>query len=123
MQWISKRQGAIETSTFGAEFNAAKLAVEEMLALRYMLRCLGVKVTMPSYLVGDNRGVITNVSVPGSMIKKKHNSIAYHKVREVTAAGIAHPCLTTSKFNLSDMMTKAQTVKDFNENLNKFNPC
>ena len=123
VQWISKRQGAIETSTFGAEFNAAKLAVEELLALRYMLRCLGVKVTMPSYLVGDNRGVITNVSVPGSMIKKKHNSIAYHKVREVTAAGIAHPCLTTSKFNLSDMMTKAQTVKDFNENLNKFNPC
>ena len=120
--WISKRQGAIETSTFGAEFSAAKSAVEELLTLRYMLRCLGVKVTMPSFLVGDNKGMITNVSVPESPLKKKHNAIAYHKVRECMAAGIAHALLTTSNNNWSDMMTKALGVNEHNRLINNFNP-
>jgi hypothetical protein len=40
----SKRQGAIETSTYGAEFCAMRTAVEELISVRYKMRCLGVKV-------------------------------------------------------------------------------
>jgi hypothetical protein len=40
----SKRQGAVETSTYGAEFCAFRHAAEETIAIRYMLRCMGVKV-------------------------------------------------------------------------------
>ena len=39
--FMSKRQGAIETSTYGAEFCAMRTAVEEVQSVRYMLRCLG----------------------------------------------------------------------------------
>ena len=42
---LSKRQGAVETSTYGAEFNAMKTAVEEIQSIRCMLRCLGVHMT------------------------------------------------------------------------------
>lgn len=35
--YFSKRQGAIETSTYGAEFIAMKTAVEEVVSVRYML--------------------------------------------------------------------------------------
>ena len=34
---------------------------------------------------GDNKSVLSNISVPTSMLKKKSNSIAYHFVRKGTA--------------------------------------
>eukprot|EP00957_Ditylum_brightwellii_P200538 15288252-Ditylum_brightwellii.AAC.1 len=43
VQYQSKQQGAVETSTYGAEFMAIKTVVDEVMAVRYMLRCLGVK--------------------------------------------------------------------------------
>ena len=35
--YLSKRQGAIETSTYGAKFCAMKTGVEETIATRYMM--------------------------------------------------------------------------------------
>ena len=88
---LSKRQGAIETSTYGAEFCAMRTAVEEVQSIRYMLRCLGVKVTFASLICGDNSAVISNCTVSASLLKKKHVAIAYHKTRESAAAGAVHP--------------------------------
>lgn len=36
--WRSKRQGSVQTSTYGAELNSMRLAVEEAITIRYMLR-------------------------------------------------------------------------------------
>ena len=88
---MSKRQGAIETSTYGAEFCAMRTAVEEVQSVRYMLRCLGVKVDTASLICGDNKGVVQNCTISDSLLKKKHVAIAYHKTRESAAAGIVHP--------------------------------
>ena len=52
--WMAKRQGAIQTSTFGAEFCALKKAVEEAMTLRYYLRSMGVHVTKPSIIYAGN---------------------------------------------------------------------
>ena len=84
--YMAKRQGAIETSTYSAEFITMKTVVEEVISVRYMLRCLGVKVTKPTNILGDNRSVILNSTVPSSLLKKKHIAIAYYKTREATAA-------------------------------------
>ncbi len=35
--WKSNRQGAVQTSTYGAEFSAMRLATEETITIRYML--------------------------------------------------------------------------------------
>ncbi len=56
--WQSKRQGCIATSTYCAEFISMRTAVEEAISIRYMLRCLGIPVTKPTDLYGDNFGVI-----------------------------------------------------------------
>ena len=88
---LSKRQGAIETSTYGAEFCAMRTAVEEIQSVRYMLRCLGVTVSRASLVCGDNLGVIQNCTLSESLLKKKHVAIAYHKSREAAAAGMIHP--------------------------------
>jgi len=109
----SKRQGAIETSTYGAEFLAMKTAVEEVVAIRYMLRCLGVKVSHPSLILGDNRSVIINATVHSSLLKKKHVAIAYHLTREATAARTVHPLKTKSEWNFADVLTKALARKPF----------
>ena len=111
--YLSKRQGAIETSTYGAEFVAMKTAVEETISIRYMLRCLGVKVETPTYILGDNKGVIQNATIEDSLLKKKHVAIAYHKAREAAASGICHPLWVDGRNNYSDVLTKAQTIKDF----------
>lgn len=109
--YFSKRQGAIETSTYGAEFMAMKTAVEEVISVRYMLRCLGVKVSKPTNIMGDNRSVILNSTVPSSLLKKKHVAISYHKTREATAAQICRPIKTRGEWNFADVCTKAQVTK------------
>jgi hypothetical protein len=111
--YSSKRQGSIETSTYGAEFCAMKTCIEELISLRYMMRCLGVKVEHASLVCGDNLGVIQNISIKDSLLKKKHVAISYHKSRESVAAGIAQPAKTNGKHNFADVLTKAQTLKDF----------
>jgi hypothetical protein len=106
----SKCQGAIETSTYGAEFCAMKTAVEELIAARYMLQCLGVTVKKPSYLFGDNLGVVQNVTIKDSLLKKKHVTISYHNVCEAAASGIVHPTKIDRKFNYADVPRKAQKM-------------
>ena len=87
--------------------------MEETIALRYMLRCLGVKVETPSCLMGDNLGVIQNATIKESLLKKKHVAVSYHMVREATAARIALPVKIKSKDNYSDHLTKSLAFADF----------
>ena len=120
VMYMSKRQGAIKTSTYGAEFCAMKTAVEELIAIRYMLRCLGVRIEHSSFICGDNMGVVQNATLKGSVLKKKHVAIAYHKTREATAAGIAHPIKIDGNDNFADCLTKGQTQKVFSKCVGSF---
>ena len=58
--WQSKQQGCIARSTYCADLISMRTAVEEAISIRYMLRCLGIPVTKPTDLYGDNFGVIQN---------------------------------------------------------------
>jgi hypothetical protein len=49
---------------------------------------MGVPNNGPANVFCDNNAVVTNATIPESTLKWKHNSIAYHKVQEVVAAGI-----------------------------------
>jgi hypothetical protein len=104
--WISKRQNTVETSTYGSELVAARIAVELAMEYRYSLRMLGVEVDGPCMLFGDNNSVILNTTIPSSQLKKKHNAIAYHRVRKCVAAEIV--CFLHVEYvsNLADFLTK-----------------
>jgi hypothetical protein len=86
--WIYKRQKTVETSTYGSESVASRIAMELILEVRYMLRSLGVSLDGPALMIGDNISVVLNTTVPSSVLKKKHNAIAYHCVREAIVARI-----------------------------------
>ncbi len=77
-----------------------------VLEVRYKLRMLGMSLEKTSLMLGDNMSVILNTIIPSSMLKKKHNAIAYHRVRELIASktiNFAHVPLTA---NIADVLTK-----------------
>ena len=104
--WYSKRQNTVESSTFGSEFVAMKIAIEQIEALRYKLRMLGIPVDGPTNTFCDNESVFKNSTRPESVLKKKHNAIAYHRTREAQAAGILRIAWESGKFNIADILTK-----------------
>jgi hypothetical protein len=104
--WYSKRQNTVETSTFGSEFVAMRIAVELVEGLRYKLRMMGVPIDGPTALFCDNEAVVTNSTAPESTLKKKHNAIAYHRTREANAAGIVKIAKEDGDTNLADILTK-----------------
>jgi hypothetical protein len=107
---ISKRQKTVETSTYGSELVVSRIATELILEVRYMLRSLGVALDGPALMLGDNMSVVLNTTVPSSVLKKKHNAIAYHRVREAIAARIMRFAYIKSEENVSDVLTKPETL-------------
>jgi hypothetical protein len=90
IRWYRKRKLTVETSSYGTELVAARIATDHIIELRYKLRMLGVPVKESTIMVGDNKAVLQNTTVPSSMLKKKHNAIAYHRVRGSIASGYPH---------------------------------
>ena len=60
----------------------------------------------PCDIFCDNRSVVTNSSVPTSVLNKRHNAICYHRVREAQAAGVIRVEWIEGKFNVADLFTK-----------------
>jgi hypothetical protein len=54
----------------------------------------------------DNKSVVTNARIPTSTLRKKHNMIAYHRVREAVAAGVLRIVKVHTSENLADLLTK-----------------
>ena len=104
--WYSKRQNTVETSTFGSEIVALRIAVELIDSLRYKLRMFGVPISGPARVFCDNESVVKTTTIPESRLKKKHCSIGYHRVRESVAAGTILVYYETSETNLADLLTK-----------------
>jgi hypothetical protein len=51
---VSKRQKTVETSTYGLELVASRIANELILEVRFMLRSLGVDLDEPTLMLEDN---------------------------------------------------------------------
>ena len=88
MRWISKCQKTVETSTHGSELVATQIAIDLIIEMQHNLRSLGVPLDGPALLPGDNQSVVLNTTVPSSILKKKHNAVAYHHIGEAIVCGI-----------------------------------
>ena len=104
--WFSKRQNTVESSTFGSEFVAMRIAIEMIEGLRYKLRMMGTPIDGPCNVFCDNNAVVINSRSPESMLKKKHAAINYHRTREAVAAGVIRIAKEDSATNLADLLTK-----------------
>jgi hypothetical protein len=64
IDWYSKKQGTVETATYGSEFVAARTAMEKIIDLRIELRYLGVPIKGSTTMFGDNESVVNSASIP-----------------------------------------------------------
>jgi len=137
---FSKRQNTVESSSFGSEFIAMRIAVDLLQSLRYKLRMFGVplrpihdlnegqvsdlpadwKKDLPATIYCDNQSVVTNASDCLSKLNKKHNSIAFHRVREASAAGWIEVVKVESEHNWADPQTKALSADKRNHIIDCF---
>ncbi len=115
VNWFSKRQGAIASSTYQAEYSALRSATEEAIHLRYMLRAMGIPVKSATTIFGDNKAVIDNAMNPYADNMKKHVAISFHSVREAIAAGIIECYWVKGGYNIADICTKQTPAPVHNE--------
>ena len=106
IDWFSKKQISVESATYGSEFVAARIGTDKIVEMRYMLRMLGVPVEGPSMMFGDNLAVINSASIPEDTLKKRHNALSYHRVREAIAAKVLKFHHISGKENPADVLTK-----------------
>ena len=86
---------------------AMKQCCEYLRGLRHKLRTFGIPVDKPCYIYGDNKSVLVNSAEPDSVLKKKSNSIAYHSVREGSAANEWKHSYINTDDNCADMLSKS----------------
>ena len=88
IEWYSKKQTTVETATYGSEFVAARICVEQIIDLHNTLRYLGVPIREKSYMFGDNKSVVDSSMQLDAKLHKRHTMLSFHRVREAIAAGI-----------------------------------
>ena len=106
VEWFSKKQATVETATYGSEFTAAKLAVQQITALRTALRYLGVPIHGATVLFGDNESVVKSGSLPHSVLHKRWHGLSYHYTREAVASGMISLHHIPGEINPSDVLSK-----------------
>ena len=67
---------------------------------------MGIEVSEPAYIYGDNKSVLSNALVPESVLRKKSNSIAYNFVREGSASDEWRVAYVNTHENVADLLTK-----------------
>ena len=115
VRWISQRQKTVETSTYGSELVAAKVATELIIEYRYILRMMGSDPDGPAMLLGDNNSVVLNCTMPNSVLKKKCSACSYHRVREAIAGGVMKFAHISSEMNYADVLTKPLGSAQFHQ--------
>ena len=60
--WLSQWQNTVETSTFGSECVALRIARDLTVSMQYTLRMFGVPIDGPAEIFCDNQGVVKNTS-------------------------------------------------------------
>jgi hypothetical protein len=71
IRWISKHQKTVDTSTYGSELVASRIATELILEVRPMFRSLGVALDGPELMLGDNMSLVLNSTVPSSVFQNE----------------------------------------------------
>jgi hypothetical protein len=106
VRWFSKMQKTVETSTYGSELVAARIATDIAMEFRFNIRMMGFALDGPANMFGDNQSVILNTTIPSSQLKKKIHACAYHRIREMITCRAIRFLHCRSQLNVADVLTK-----------------
>jgi hypothetical protein len=74
IRWIFKHQKTVQTSSFVSEFVASRIATELIIAVRCMLRSLGVVLDGSELMLGDKMSSVWNNTVSSRFFKTKESN-------------------------------------------------
>ena len=103
---MPKKQNTAESATYESEFMVSRQATEHIIDISYTLLMMGIPIEGPSWMFGDNQGVITSSTIPQSYLNKRHNALSYHRVRKCIDAGIIYFMYIESIYHPADVLTK-----------------
>ena len=104
--WYWKKQNTVESSSFGSEFNALRVAMEQVISLMYKLRMFGIPVIGAVSIFCDNEAVQKSNSDPFINLNRKHNSVRFYLTRKEVAAGLDRLGWMWGTENPSDIFPK-----------------
>jgi hypothetical protein len=103
VDWYSKGQAAVESSTFGSETIALRTGIDKLQALRYKLYMMGVPMDGACDVFCDNQSVCLTAQRPETRLNKKHNAINYNRIREAAAAEWVRVAFEPGATNLANV--------------------
>ena len=83
-----------------------KIVMETLRGINHKLTMMGVPISGPVYIYGENMSVIHNTQRPEYTLNKKSNSICYQAVRESAAMGESLTGNVGTNNNCADLATK-----------------
>ena len=66
----------------------------------------GITIDGPTYVFCENQSLTKNVTLPQSVMNKRHNSICYHRLCEAQAAKVIIVGQIQGEYNQADLGTK-----------------
>ena len=117
IDWFSKKQGTVETATYGSKFMAAWIAIDQIVETRITLRYLGVPLEGATHLFGDNQFVVNSGNTPHNNLHKRHLILSFHRAREAVAAAIVRFHYINRKVNPVDLLSKIWGYQQVKERL------
>jgi RNA binding exosome subunit len=117
IDWYSKKQATVETATYGSEFFAARVCVEQIIDLLTTLRYLGVPIRDKTYMFRDNKSVVDSSMQLHAKLHKQHTMLSFHRVREAIASGIVGFFYIPGDINPADILSKHWGYSQIRERL------
>jgi hypothetical protein len=106
LDWYSKKQATVETATYGSEFVAERVCVEQVIELHTTLRYLGVPIREKSNMFGHNKSVVDSSMQLHANLHKRHTMLSFPHVREAIASGVIEFYNISGDHSPSDIFSK-----------------
>ena len=74
----------------------------------------------PADIFCDNEAVTNAASKPETTLAKKHNAVAFHKVREAVATNMCRVAWEHTSNNIADLLTKTKTKMERESIIERF---
>ena len=107
IQWYSRRNNAVETSTYVSDMAAMIISMGLTMTMRYNIRVIGFTIYGPSQMMVDNEIMVTSFSITYITLNNNHNAIFYHQVGEAVAAGVISLEHIPGESKPSDLLNKS----------------
>ena len=121
IEWVSKKQTLVATSTMEAEFVAATTIIQNMLWMKNVIFECGLDVERPMLLHVDNQAAIKVLKRESSACKSKHLDLKLKFIRHHVVNGDVEPNYVATEDQEADALTKALAAPQHRAARDKFN--